>query len=59
MAQVELTPQLEKVLHRFADAMGMSWEDAATYLLSRGLADLLASPGWAFLRDVKPKSRRR
>lgn len=57
MAQVELTKPCEKVLQRFADAMGMSWEDAATYLLTRSIADLLESPGWSYLRHDPPKTR--
>ena len=57
MAQVEITPQFEKVLHRFADEMGMSWEEAATYLLTRSIADLLATPGWTDLRHPIRNSR--
>ena len=58
MAQVELTKETDAVLHRFADAMGMSWEEAATYLLMRSIVDLLSSPGWADLRKpAKSKTR--
>lgn len=52
---VSLSPGIEHAIKRFADIMGMSHEEAASYLLTRATMDMLASPGLSDLRRKKPK----